>query len=84
VGTDITSRPSIPGVSAFSNFAMNGATPTPLITYAENQLIAAEAQFRLGQQAAALATLNAVRATYLERPLSVSGNQILQEVLYEK
>ena len=84
VGTDITSRPSIPGVSAFSNFAMNGATPTPLITYAENQLIAAEAQFRLGQQAAALATLNAVRATYFERPLSVSGNQILQEVLFEK
>jgi hypothetical protein len=52
----------------------------PLITWAENQLIIAEAQFRLGNTAAALTATNAVRtAVGLPALTAVTLNDIAEE-----
>jgi starch-binding outer membrane protein, SusD/RagB family len=54
----------------------------PLITWAENQLIKAEAQFMLGQPALALTHLNAVRAA-VGLP-AFAGQLTLEEIMVEK
>ncbi|MCC6928852.1 MAG: SusD/RagB family nutrient-binding outer membrane lipoprotein [Gemmatimonadaceae bacterium] len=56
----------------------------PIVTFAENQLIRAEAQYRTGATAAALQTLNAFRATVGLPALSVSGSALLTAIMEEK
>jgi starch-binding outer membrane protein, SusD/RagB family len=57
----------------------------PLLTFAENQLIRAEAQFRTGAQPAALATLNGYRALVGLPALSgLAGAPLLTAILEEK
>ena len=57
----------------------------PILTFAENQLIRAEAQYRTGAQAAALATLNGYRAGVgLPAKGGLSGSALLAAILEEK
>ena len=57
----------------------------PLLTFAENQFIRAEAQYRTGAQPAALATLNGYRALVGLPALSgLSGAPLLTAILEEK
>jgi len=84
VGTPPTTRTLPPGVSNPSNFRMTSSSPVPIVTYAENQLILAEARYRTGDVVAALETLNAERATLGEPAIDASGVTILEEILTEK
>jgi starch-binding outer membrane protein, SusD/RagB family len=77
------------GVSAggtVATFAITATTPMGIVTYAENELILAEAQYRLGDQAGALATLNAFRASVGAPAAAVPGvtNGLLVAILLEK
>lgn len=61
----------------------------PLITAAENLLNWSEAAFRTGNEAEALAQLNAARATWAARgitlpPVAASGQNLLREILTER
>jgi hypothetical protein len=57
----------------------------PLLTFAENQLIRAEAQYRTNAQAAALATLNGYRAGVgLAAKAGLTGAPLLQAIMEEK
>ena len=56
----------------------------PLITYAENQLIRAEAQYKTNAQAAALTTLNAYRATVPLPAVNVAGPALFTAIMEEK
>ena len=57
----------------------------PLLTFAENQLIRAEAQYRTGAQPAALATLNGYRAGVgLPAKSGLAGAQLLTAIMEEK
>ena len=57
----------------------------PVITFAENQLIRAEAQYRTGAQPAALATLNAFRTGVgLAAKTGLTGAALLQAIMEEK
>jgi hypothetical protein len=56
----------------------------PVITYDENAMIRAEAQFKTGDEDAALATLNAYRATVGLDDLNVSGPQLYNAIMEEK
>lgn len=56
----------------------------PIVTFAENQLIRAEAQYKTGATSAALSTLNAFRATVGLPALSVSGNALYTAIMEEK
>ncbi|MEO6779144.1 MAG: SusD/RagB family nutrient-binding outer membrane lipoprotein [Gemmatimonadaceae bacterium] len=57
----------------------------PLVTYDENTLIWAEAAYRTGDQATALAKLNEERANNSETPLSgISGMALLNAILTEE
>jgi hypothetical protein len=57
----------------------------PVLTFAENQLIRAEAQYRTGAQPAALATLNAYRASVgLPAKSGLSGAALLTAIMEEK
>jgi hypothetical protein len=57
----------------------------PLLTFAENQLIRAEAQYRTGAEPAALATLNAYRASVgLAAKSGLSGAALLTAIMEEK
>jgi len=78
-----------PGSSAQSSqlSATRGAPSfsQPLITHAENLLIMAEANHRLGNTAAALENLNAARALAPLPALSgISGQDLLREIMHEK
>jgi hypothetical protein len=53
----------------------------PIVTYAENQLIIAEAAFRLGQTATALAAYNAERT---DAGLPAAGSVTLADIMTEK
>jgi hypothetical protein len=74
---------TVPGVA---HFAITASTPTGIVTYAENELIMAEAQYRLGDQAGALSTLNAFRASVGAPTATVPGtpNGLLVQILLEK
>jgi hypothetical protein len=54
------------------------------VTAAENDMILAEAQYRTGQSAAALLTLNAFRAKIGYTPVNPTGVGILTAILQEK
>ena len=57
----------------------------PVLTFAENQLIRAEAQYRTGAQAAALATLNGYRAGVgLPAKSGLTGASLLTAIMEEK
>lgn len=56
----------------------------PLITFAENQMIKAEAQYKTGATAAALQTLNAYRATIPLPALNVTGPALYTAIMEEK
>lgn len=57
----------------------------PVLTFAENQLIRAEAQYRTNAAAAALATLNAYRAGVgLPAKNGLTGAALLQAIMEEK
>jgi starch-binding outer membrane protein, SusD/RagB family len=57
----------------------------PVLTFGENQMIRAEAQYRTGAQPAALATLNAYRGTVGLPALSgLTGAALLTAILEEK
>ncbi len=57
----------------------------PILTFAENQLIRAEAQARTNAPAAALATLNAYRSSVgLGPKVALTGNALLAAILEEK
>ena len=57
----------------------------PILTFAENQLIRAEAQYRTSAQAAALATLNAYRTSVgLGAKAGLTGSALLQAIMEEK
>jgi hypothetical protein len=56
----------------------------PYVTYDENTLIWAEAAYRTGNQAVALAKLNEERANHGLAPLAVAGQALLNEILTEK
>jgi hypothetical protein len=77
---------STPGQSAtcVSSFNINKDTPVPMVTAAENEMLLAEAQYRSGQAAQALATLNAFRGKVGYAPVAASGAGILIAILQEK
>lgn len=58
--------------------------PQPLVTWAENQLILAEAAFKTGDTGLALSSLNAVRAGVGLAPSGASGNALLHAIMIEK
>jgi hypothetical protein len=69
----------------------SAGSPFPLITYEENELIKAECNYKLGDQATALQNLNNVRAAVASKwnitypALSgLSGQALLDEILTEK
>jgi hypothetical protein len=57
----------------------------PILTFGENQMIRAEAQYRTNAQPAALATLNAYRASAgLPAKAGLTGAPLLQAIMEEK
>ncbi len=56
----------------------------PVVTYAENQMIIAEAQFMTGATAAATATLNAWRATVPLPPIAAGAPDLYTQIMQEK
>jgi hypothetical protein len=66
---------------ATSGRASDPTFAQPLVTYDENQLIIAEAQFQLGNVAAAATALNNVRARYNKTPIPVPT---LADIMREK
>lgn len=56
----------------------------PVLTFAENQMIRAEAQYQTGAQVAALATLNAYRGSVGLGNKAVAGSALLQAIMEEK
>jgi len=56
----------------------------PLLTFAENQMIRAEAQYRTNAQAAALATLNGYRASIGLGAKAATGASLLSAIMEEK
>jgi hypothetical protein len=87
----------VTGVFAALNPAGRGAQdyPQPLVTYNENLLIMAEAQFQTGDEPGALSTLNAERAAWrtatpwhaaatLPALSGLSGDALLEAIMTEK
>ena len=68
-------------ISAFDEARVAAGFRQPMVSWAENQLIIAEAAFRLGQTGAAGAALNAERA---DAGLPPTGNVTLAEIMTEK
>ncbi|HEU4563741.1 MAG TPA: SusD/RagB family nutrient-binding outer membrane lipoprotein [Gemmatimonadaceae bacterium] len=58
--------------------------PQPIVTWAENQLIWAEAAYRTGDQPTALQKLNEVKAWAGVPQVNLSGLALLREILIEK
>ncbi|MGH7492479.1 MAG: SusD/RagB family nutrient-binding outer membrane lipoprotein [bacterium] len=90
IGADIAEQN--PGGTSLLGEAFRGAgAPFPLITYEENELIKAECNFKLGDEATALQNLNNVRAAVAAKwnitypALSgLSGQALLDEILTER
>jgi hypothetical protein len=63
----------------------NSGFDQPMVTFAETQLILAEANYRLGTEAPALVNLNAARTSAgLTALAGVSGNGLFTEIMLEK
>jgi starch-binding outer membrane protein, SusD/RagB family len=69
------------GISSFDDARTASSFRQPIVTYAENQLIIAEAAFRLNQTGVALAAYNAARA---EAGLPPAGGVTLSDIMTEK
>ena len=83
-GQYVGAAPGQQGSASISTFDETRVGPgfrQPIVTWAENQLIIAEAAFRLGQAGAAGAALNAERAA---AGLPPTGNVSLAEIMTEK
>jgi len=72
------------GKSSFSDERLDPAFRQPIVTWAENQLIIAEAAFRTGDEARALTALNAVRTENGLDPVSLSGTALFEAIMTEK
>jgi hypothetical protein len=70
--------------SLLSALRLSPSYPQPLVTWAETQLIIAEAAFRTGDTGLALTALNRVRAGVGLAPSSASGNALLHAIMIEK
>lgn len=85
-GANQFGNPPADGSTAWSGLNRTVRVPRtfrqPYVTWAENQLIIAEAQFNLGQNAAALAAVNAVR-TAIGLP-ALTGTITLEQIMVEK
>ncbi|GAC1651149.1 MAG: SusD/RagB family nutrient-binding outer membrane lipoprotein [Gemmatimonadaceae bacterium] len=85
-GAFVGAAPGKTAGAAASGFNIRADSPTPILTYAENQMIIAETQYRLQAppQAQARQTLNDFRATLGQTPLASVGTQLLYDILEEK
>jgi hypothetical protein len=82
-----TANSSTPGdLSDFGNFVNDPTYQVPLVTYRENTLIWAEAAYRTGDQATALAKLTEEMTNAGATPpsSSLSGQALLNEILNEE
>jgi hypothetical protein len=70
--------------SLLSALRLTPSYAQPLVTWAENQLILAEAAFKTGDAGLALQALNRVRAGVGLGPSSASGNALLHAIMVEK
>jgi hypothetical protein len=70
--------------SVLSVQRVSSSFPQPLVTWAENQLIIAEAAFRTGNQTLARQALNAVRTNVGLSSINPSGNALLHAIMIEK
>jgi hypothetical protein len=70
--------------SPLSATRLDPAFRQPLATWAENQLILAEAAYQTGDQTTARASLNVVRTDAGLAPVAVSGGALLQAIMTEK
>jgi hypothetical protein len=83
-GQYVGAAPGQQGSATIATFDESRVAPgfrQPIVTYAENQLIIAEAAFRLGQTATALAAYNAERTA---AGLPTAGSVTLAEIMTEK
>jgi len=83
-GQYVGAAPGQQGSATISTFDPTRVAPDfrqPIVTWAENQLIIAEAAFRLGQAGVAAAALNAERA---DAGLPPAGGVTLNEIMAEK
>ena len=83
-GSYVGAAPGQQGSSGISTFDEARVAPDfrqPIVTWAENQLIIAEAAFRLGQTGAALAAYNAERAA---AGVPTAGSVTLADIMTEK
>jgi len=83
-GSYVGAAPGQQGSSSISKFDATRVGPAfrqPIVTWAENQLIIAEAAFRLGQTGAALAAYNAERA---DAGVPTAGSVTLADIMTEK
>ncbi len=83
---DITGTPPAGAPSSLLSATRGDAGfDQPMVTYAENQLILAEANYRLNAETAALANLNNARqAEGLSALSGLSGTALFQEIMLEK
>jgi hypothetical protein len=83
-GSYVGAAPGQQGSAGISTFDESRVAPDfrqPIVTWAENQLIIAEAAFRLGQTGAALAAYNTERA---DAGVPAAGSVTLADIMTEK
>ena len=74
-----------PPTDSVSAFALTQLTPTGIATFSENQMLLAEAQFRLNSLAAAKNVLDDYRTTVGAGPLGpLTATELLEAILREK
>ena len=84
-GADPSSQaPNASEISPLSETRLASEFRQPLVTWAENQLIVAEAAYRTGNSGLALERLNAVRTDAGLDAVNLSGDALLQAILTEK
>ena len=72
------------GASSLSDIYLAKDLSTSILSWEETQLIIAEAAFKTGDEATALAKLNEVRANFNLPALSVSGSDLFTAIAEEK
>lgn len=78
------SSPGQSGGNDISEFAVGPTSSMGIVTFAENQMILAEAQYRTGLTSDAATTLNDFRAAVGAGSLSLSGGRLLEAIILEK
>ncbi|HKV74397.1 MAG TPA: SusD/RagB family nutrient-binding outer membrane lipoprotein [Gemmatimonadales bacterium] len=88
LGADPGQVPSSDSLSTLSDARLAPDFPQPLVTWAENELISAEANFKKGQEAPALASLTAVQTAATGDPTftdqSLTGPALFTAIMTEK